>query len=153
MAGRALSAESECRDQYEWRPAGSQGAFRTEIVKPDGYFRLAPPGPQAHYDAFVELDLGHVSARVFQAKLEAYARYRKVGAFRQAYGSDRFAVLTVTTGRKRMQNLLLLAEECGIDFLLVATFPFVAEHGLLAPIWCSPGTARAASPLPETPTG
>lgn len=79
-------------------------ANRRLPLRPDGYFELLYPTDTVRC-LFVEIDMGtETNARV-ATKMRAYDSYRRRG-FEEAFEYDRFAVLVVTNGRKRMENLM-----------------------------------------------
>ena len=78
------------------------------VMKPDG-LAVLQCGHREHF-LFIEADLGNAALPKMREKFSRYDRYAASGAFSEAYGADGFAVLTVTTDERRMQNLLAIAQ-------------------------------------------
>jgi hypothetical protein len=119
-----------CRHEYS---TSRFGRWSKQIVKPDGYFTVPSSGELSA--CFVEIDLGHVSRERFAAKLRTYRDYAG-GVFQETYEQPGFQVLVVTTGQRRLEHLLGLAEKERVDALFT-TFEAVAESGPFAQIWRS----------------
>ena len=118
-------------------PFYSQGS-RLVRVFPDGYFRLSfGVGKSAHY--FLEVDRGTMSNERFKRKMEAYASFRSSGLSESSFATKNFRVLTVTTSRKRLENLKRVTAGVGDE----SHFWFTTEEHidiwqpevLLKPIW------------------
>jgi len=108
------------------------------LVKPDGYFRLVRDGQAL--DCFVEIDLGHVALPRFARKLAAYRDYFSSGAFGEVYESDRFALLTVTLGERRLAHLASLDAFGNPHYL--TTWHRLKELGVCDPVWTTASEAR-----------
>lgn len=77
--------------------------------------------------AFVECDMGHVSAFKWQGKLQGFLALARNGSCTDLYGIPTFRLLVVTTGPRRARTLRsLLPSNAGFDYL-VQTF---AELGV-----------------------
>jgi hypothetical protein len=130
--------EFDCRHEWDIRSEG--GRWRKETFKPDGFVRLIV-GSEYH-NFFIEADLGHTSSRQFLGKLQTHQRYLESGLFNETYGCPSFRTLVVTTGARRMRNLVALAKEQGSDLFWFATFESLKQGGALGPIWQSPPHAE-----------
>lgn len=102
---------------------------------PDGYVELAAPaGPVA---AFVEVDLGHESRRVWREKARKYLELAISGAYGRAFGGDRFRVLVVANSARRMESLRRAVSE-----ETQKLFRFATQDAALAdffgPVWKRP---------------
>lgn len=95
------SHEFLCRHDFKL----SNGS--TFCIKPDGMVELT--NGQRKVVAFIEADLGNVSVKKFADKVSRYHTYQDSRAFTDAYRSDSFAVLTVTTNEVRLLNLVRTA--------------------------------------------
>lgn len=122
--------EPLCRHEYSVRRLGS---WVKCILKPDAYACWNWMGEARAF--FIELDLGNVSERAFQHKIEAYRRYLDDGAFTEAYELAAFAVLTVTTGDRRLRNLAELTDNGCKPRFLFTTLAELQEMGLEACFW------------------
>lgn len=79
-------------------------ADRRLPLRPDGYFELNYPDDTV-WCLFVEIDMGtETNARVAR-KMRAYDWYRLRG-FEEHYGRQTFDVLVITSGARRMENLI-----------------------------------------------
>lgn len=129
--------ESACYHEYEVRGPG--GRWETRSLRPDGFARLKLSGRPL--DCFAEVDLGHVSARLFKDKVERYRDYLRDGIFEETYRSRAFRVLVATTSERRLLNLLALtgAEE---PRFLFARLEDIDVLGPFAPVWTAAGADR-----------
>jgi hypothetical protein len=139
-----------CRHEFEVRAMGE--AWRREVFRPDGYFRLREG--DTHRDFFTEIDLGHVSERNFTAKLSSFSSFLTGGIYRDTYGEGAPTFLIQTTGERRMRHLLdLAADHPDLDVRGV-TRSEIAANGPLARIWRTPDgqlVSLLAGPLPRPP--
>lgn len=94
--GEGWRYEPQLRHAFRWRGEAWE-------VRPDGLVRL-PKGP-----VMIECDLGNVSRGKFAAKLAAYRAYAQSGEAEKVYGPVPSALLTVTTGERRLAELRKLA--------------------------------------------
>jgi hypothetical protein len=124
--------EPLCRHEYSVRN-GTRWAC--QILKPDA-FACWKIGAQ-EFCHFIELDLGHVSQRVFRSKVQGYQRYHSLGLFTEAYGSSSFSVLVITTGQRRIESLLSAVQPGLSPFFLFATFSSLRELGPAGASWRS----------------
>jgi hypothetical protein len=124
-------------DRVPW--PGRPGAWLP--VRPDGY--LTYRTPDHRLDAFVEADLGTVTNRRWALRTQAYIAYRFSGRFHARYGVPSFRVLTVTTTRRRMANLLATTRRAGGRALFwFTTFDLLTSQLPLSPIWSAAGAGR-----------
>lgn len=130
--------EPLCRHEYEVAPVGGLGAWRKEVFKPDGFARLRHVPSGVYLSYFLEADLGHTSARQFAGKVAMHGKYLRQGLFRQIYGTDSFQTLVVTTGPRRVANLLALCREMESDGFRFTTFETLDREGPLGAIWQRP---------------
>lgn len=106
-------AEPLCRHEYDIRAV--EGTWRKEVFKPDAFVRLHLSHERRYLSYFLEVDLGHTSARQFVEKVHMHRRYLESGLFQQIYGGTSCAMLVVTTGERRLQNLQSLARSAHPD--------------------------------------
>lgn len=133
---------------YEVRETGRPGApWRREVFKPDAFFEIAPPEAcpavgaacepcPSHF--FVEIDLGHTSAREFANKVRIHRRYYGSGLFGRRYGGADFRTLVCTTSQTRRDNLKRIVEGEGTDLFWLSTLTNIADPGPFAPVWHVP---------------
>lgn len=134
--------EAQCRHEYDLREAG--GKWRKEVFKPDAFIRLENNTSRndVHHDVdieysnfFIEVDLGHTSARQFEGKLIAHRRYLESGLFNEIYGGDSFKTLVVTTSERRLANLCELIRGQDSDLFWFMTFERAQKEGVFSAIW------------------
>ncbi|HEY3413898.1 MAG TPA: replication-relaxation family protein [Armatimonadota bacterium] len=151
-ARRSVAAQSQvrigrwlpevlCRHEYDVRVGG--GAWRREVFKPDAYISLQREANGQSFPFFLEIDLGHTSARQFGSKATGYERYLDGGLFLELYGAASFRVLIVTTGEGRLRHLLQVVKGSGVPFL-ATTLSAVAADGPLAHVWMTVGEQPSA---------
>lgn len=79
-------------------------------VRPDGLILASLP-------TFVEVDMGHVSAAKFKAKLAGYRAIADSATCQTLYGFPSFRLLTITSGPLRARHLRnLLSGDTGFDY-------------------------------------
>ncbi|BDI34170.1 hypothetical protein CCAX7_62210 [Capsulimonas corticalis] len=136
--------EARCRHEYEMAAAGAANRWRKEVFKPDGFIRL-DAGDKGYRSYFLEIDLGHTSSRQFRNKLADHERYLRSGLFEERFGCSEFRTLVVTTGARRLSNLLSLVRKEAEDLAWFTTFEELEEHGALGAIWRSARSPCARS--------
>ena len=142
-------AQLRAQRDHVWIETGRGNRRRVALV-PDAYCVLSDGVRRARF--FFEADRATESNGRWRQKVEAYLRYVRSGQYRQRYGSDCLRVLVVTTGEKRLGNLLRTTDQAGAKGLLwFTTLDQVAPQTVLGgAIWRVPGrpTPRV---LLETP--
>jgi hypothetical protein len=86
-----------------WVETQARQRRRIAIVA-DAYFRLSMAGHRACF--FLEADRATETQGRWAQKTRAYLAYIQSGAYLRRYGSRSLRILTVTTGEKRLANLL-----------------------------------------------
>jgi hypothetical protein len=135
--------------RYEWEIADRiQDPRRPGVwlpVRPDGYLVYRTPTRQFH--ALIEADLGTVTNKRWAVRVQAYVAYRLSGTFRNHYGATSFRILTVTTTKRRLANLLRSTEKAGGQHLFwFTTWDDLATHSPFSSIWSVAGTSTSSSP-------
>jgi len=94
------------------------GKQQTAALVPDGYFVLHTGSH--YYHQFLEVDRatttgisGDWGRRTFARKIAAYLEYYNSGKYHARYHTKSMRVLTVTTGEKRLANLMQVTDEVG----------------------------------------
>lgn len=132
-----------CRHEYEMREIGS-GRWRKEVFKPDGFMRLKRKanrsdiqrdGDNEYLNFFIEVDLGHTSARQFEGKLLAHRRYLESGLFDEIYGGGSFKTLVITTSERRLANLCELVRGHESDLFWFTTFGRWDDDSINSVVW------------------
>lgn len=106
---------------------------------PDGYFSTvsSPEKQEAHF--FLEMNQGTMSNKKWQDKIRAYREFRSRGLSEVHFGTRNFRLLTVTTNKRRLQNLKRATEKVGGDhfhwFTTQECLNVWRPGILLEPIW------------------
>lgn len=119
------------RIEYHYR-----GRKKERSIRPDGSFRLLAHQHRLHY--LVEIDRSTEDNPRFQReKLVPGLAYLKSKAYQQRFGKIRSRWLVVTTGERRLANMLRQARRCqtGGRFYFTTYDKLRVESLLLAPIW------------------
>jgi hypothetical protein len=124
-------------------PSGKQE--KNVVLVPDAYFQLDVDLPEpGAYDRFVEIDLATEIVKSgsgyddWVRKVRKYVEYtKKGGLFRQRYGVESVAVLTVTTSDARLAHLKAITEQVGgKKRFWFTTFDRISPTTILTdPIW------------------
>lgn len=135
-----------------WVETQARQRRRIAIV-PDAYFRLSTAGHRACF--FLEADRATETQGRWAQKIRAYLAYVHSGSYLRRYGSRSLRVITVTTGEKRMVNLVrTTAQVCRADeqrLFWFATLDQIAPEAVLdAPIWRIPEHDGSIPLLSET---
>ena len=106
------------------KKGGTDWRFEQQLWRTLGKVALRPDGLlyTKQIPAFIEVDLGHVSAPKFKEKLLGYRDLASAENCGQLYGFPDFRLLVVTTGTRRARHLRsLLPHHARFDYL-VQTF-------------------------------
>lgn len=107
---------------------GGEWRFEQQLWRKCDRFEIRPDGLlNASHPTFIEVDMGHVSAAKFKAKLRAYHALTQSTLCNELYGFTSFRLLTLTTGQLRARHLRHLMESVGGFDFRVQT---VAEIGV-----------------------
>ena len=123
------------REQELVHVVGARGNRQRVAVIADGYFVLRSGNRKAHF--FLEVDRATIANKRWMQKIRAYNAYYKSGKYQARYGTRSLRMLTVTTGEKRLANLIASTERAGGDKMYwFTTFDQAAFQNILtAPIW------------------
>lgn len=115
---------------------------------PDGYVELgSSAGIMA---AFLEVDLGNESLRVWREKARKYLQLAISGTYRRLSGGERFRVLVVAHSARRMESLRRAVSQETQKIFRFATLD-AARTQFFGPIWKRPVSDRPESLIPSTP--
>lgn len=118
------------------------GRKQKAAVVPDGYFHLLTD--THHYHQFLEVDRGTVTGssdawttRTWARKVITYIEYYQSGKYHERYHTKSMRVLCVTTGEKRLHNLLEVTRESGgkSRFWFTTQERVQGSDVLVDPIW------------------
>lgn len=121
---------------------------RSLPIAPDAYFTLEQDDKRASF--FLEVDQATEANKRFKAKVRAYLAYVASGRYQERYQTRSLRVLTVTTGEKRLANLVATTKEArGGDLFWFTTFNVATpEQILVEPIWRVAGHDGQRSLIP-----
>ncbi len=144
--------ELKVRPDRVWIEA-QPGQRRRVALVPDAYFRLIAGRQRASF--FLEADRATEAQGRWTHKVRAYLAYVRSGAYLRRYGSRCLRVITVTTGERRLANLMRTTRQVcdphSRALFWFATQEQIAPQTVLhAPIWRVPGQEQAATLLPST---
>lgn len=103
---------------------------------PDGYVELTTPS--GILAAFLEIDLGSESLRVWKEKVRNYLAYAVSGTLEKEFGGNRFRVLVIAHSERRMQSIRRVVAEATDKVFWFASLQTIHERGLFAPHWLRP---------------
>lgn len=129
--------ETLCRHEYNIQQAGKSG-WTKEVFKPDAFVRFTTKSRDQVWNYFIEVDLGHTSARQFLGKLAMHRRYLESGLFQEIFGCAEFRTLVVTTTPGRLKNLRSLVEAQKSNLFWFTTCEAIAKWGISGEIWQIP---------------
>ena len=145
-----MAAEAEGFTAVNWVDENALKAMQVQVrnpesvveslpFRPDGFFSLMMKEGAACF--FVEIDRGTMPSTRFADKVKAYRGCRQSGTSHQRFGTRNFRVLTVTTGKRRLKNLVKATEEARGDHRFwFATFDAIKPETVLsARIWQATG--------------
>lgn len=113
----------------------ASGKMQSVSLIPDSYFVLKTPRGFAHF--FLEMDRGTETTGRFKTKIAAYMAYYQSGLYERRYGSKSMRVITVTSGRRRLDNLKTATEAVGGKrrFWFVVHTDLTIAAILANPVW------------------
>jgi hypothetical protein len=113
---------------------------------PDGYIEAT--GPVRNLAAFLEVDLGHESRKVWLAKVDGYLRYALSGNFEKRFGHGQFRVLVIADSARRLESLRNGTASITEKIFRFTTFDAIAQNGFWSAIWTRP-KGELVEPLME----
>jgi hypothetical protein len=103
---------------------------------PDGYVECGTSS--SVLAAFLEIDLGTESLRVWKEKVENYLRYAASDAYEKEFGETRFRVLVIANSERRLESIRAAVRAVTQKLFGFANFGVIREKGLFAPVWLRP---------------
>lgn len=103
---------------------------------PDGYVEFGTSSDVLA--AFLEIDRGSESRKVWKAKVRHYLTYAASGAFAKEFGHDRFRVLVITHSERRMRSIRQTVAETTDKIFWFGNQESIERHGLFALLWLRP---------------
>lgn len=112
-------------------------------VIPDGYFEIALANEVMA--AFLEVDLGHESLRVWKAKIHQYLRYAVSGDFQNQFQGHRFRILVVAPSERRLRSIRALVASITEKIFWFTTLDSISREGFWSAIWLRPKSTQLVS--------
>ncbi len=123
----------------EWHQASTILSSHAPLI-PDGIVRVQSPHGQQTF--CVEVDLGTEALGVWDAKIERYLQLARSGEHRAVLEADRFGVLVVVDGARRMENIRAHIRSRTDKLFWLATTENIRTHSVWAPMWLRPSLAE-----------
>lgn len=116
----------------------------TVRLKPDGYFEYTA---EVTRPAFLEVDMGTETKRIWAQKIREYLRLAVSGEFTNIFGQQHFRTLIVAPSERRLENILRVVAEHTDKIFFGTTFASISESSFWNPIWLRPGRSDRVSLL------
>lgn len=110
---------------------------------PDGYMELRTPAGMLA--AFLEVDLGHESLKVWKEKVRNYLQLALSGEYGRKFGQSRFLVLVAANSERRMLSIRKAVSAVTEKIFRFASLESIQGSALFSPVWLRPrGDERQA---------
>lgn len=115
---------------------------------PDGYFEQETPSETVA--AFLEVDLGHESLKVWKEKVRNYLQFALSGDCKEWFGQTRFRVLVVAHSDRRMLSIRKAVAESTEKIFWLSSFESINRDGFFSPVWLRPKGEERLPLIPPT---
>jgi len=128
--------ESEVKSWRE-KVEDPENSGKTLAITPDAFFYLIGKKKKAYY--FLEVDRATESNRRWRDKIRSYVEYVKSGKYTARFKTEALRVLTITTSKERMANLIKTTQSAeNAYFFLFTTFDQIKGKNIIfQQIWKS----------------
>jgi len=128
--------ESEVKSWKE-KVDDPENSGKTLAITPDAFFYLIGKDKKAYY--FLEVDRATESNRRWRDKIRGYVEYVKSGKYTARFKTEALRVLTISTSKERMANLIKTTQSVeNAYFFLFTTFDQIKDKNIIfEPIWKS----------------
>lgn len=116
---------------------------------PDGYVEFNSPSEVIA--AFLEVDLGGETLRVWQEKVRNYLQLALSGEFERQFRQSRFRVLVIAQSERRMRSLQKTVAAITQKLFWFSTLDLIERAGFFGPVWLRPRTDRTQTLIRENP--
>lgn len=89
-------------------------------------------------EAFLEVDLGNESSKVWKEKVSNYLQFALSGDYEHKFGHKHFHVLVIANSDRRLLSIRRVVAASTEKIFWFATLPSVYADGFFAPIWLRP---------------
>jgi len=103
---------------------------------PDGHVEFSTPS--GALAAFLEVDLGHESLRVWKEKVRNYLQLAMSGEYERRFGNSRFRVAVIANSERRMNSIRSVVAPATEKIFWLAPLGNVHREGFFAHIWFRP---------------
>jgi hypothetical protein len=111
----------------------SQTITKNLRLIPDGYVEIETPSEISA--AFLELDLGSESLKVWKEKARNYLQLAMSGECEQQFGQSRFRVLVIAHSERRMHSIRGAVNTTTQKLFWFGSLESINRDGLFAPLW------------------
>lgn len=128
--------ESEVKSWKE-KVDDPENSGKNLAITPDAFLYLIGKDKKAYY--FLEIDRATESNRRWRDKIRGYVEYVKSGKYQARFKTEALRVLTVTTSKERLANLLKTTQSVeNAYFFLFTTFDQIKSKNIIfQPVWQS----------------
>lgn len=133
----------------------SSGRSKKRQIRPDAFFTVesvGKSGKKRKFTFLLEIDMAsHSNPRFAREKVRAGIAYLKTQQFQQRFGLRFARWLVVTTGERRLVNLMSATERAGGGSLFYfTTFARLINSNILSdPIWLQFGNSQLTAIIPD----
>jgi hypothetical protein len=103
---------------------------------PDGYFSIRTS--QGIRPAFVEVDQGTESLKVWTKKTNLYLQLALSGAFKQLFGQEQFRVLVIAISERRLLSIRSTVQKQTAKIFWFSTLEEINRAGFWSTVWLRP---------------
>lgn len=114
----------------------SEPLTKAHKLIPDGYFEFGTPYGVA--SAFLEVDLGHESLKVWKEKVRSYLNFAVSGEHARVFGEARFRVAVVANSERRMQSIRSAVASITEKIFWFTSLERIAKETFFGLIWRRP---------------
>jgi hypothetical protein len=115
---------------------------------PDGYFSIQTP--QGIRPAFIEVDQGTESLKVWAKKVALYLQLALSETFKQLFHHEQFRVLVIANSERRLLSIRNAVQKQTTKIFWFTTLEEINRAGLWSPIWLRPDGNQKLALLERT---
>jgi hypothetical protein len=115
---------------------------------PDGYFSIRTP--EGIRPAFIEVDQGTESLKIWTKKIALYLQLALSGTFKQLFHHEQFRVLVIANSERRLLSIRSAVQKQTTKVFWFATLEEINRAGFWSPIWLRPDRNQKHALLERT---